>query len=72
MKMLRILLSMVVGSASAVYAATGAQSEGAGLLTYCFVGFFAMIVVFQLAPAMILFAGLIKGLFSHQEKTSVK
>lgn len=72
MKMLRILLSMVVGSASAVYAATGAPSEGAGLLTYCFVGFFAMIVVFQLAPAMVLFAGLIKGLFSHQEKISVK
>ena len=72
MKMLRILLSMVVGSASAVYAATGAPSEGAGLLTYCFVGFFAMIVVFQLVPAMVLFAGMVKGLFSHAEKTSLK
>ena len=72
MKTLRILLSMAVGSASVVYAATGAPNEGAGLLTYCFVGFFAMIIVFQLVPAMILFAGMIKGLFSPQEKTSAK
>ncbi len=72
MKTMRILLSMVVGGASAAYAATGAPSEGAGLLTYCFVGFFAMIIVFQCVPAMILFAGMIKGLFSPQEKTSVK
>ena len=72
MKSLRILLSMAVGSASVVYAATGAPSEGAGLLTYCFVGFFAMIIVSQLVPAMVLFAGMVKGLFSHAEKTSVK
>ena len=72
MKTMRILLSLVVGSASAAYAAIGAPSEGAGLLTYCFVGFFAMIVVFQLVPAMVLFAGMVKGLFSHPEKTSAK
>jgi hypothetical protein len=72
MKTLRILLSMVVGSASVVYATTAVPSEGAGLLTYFFVGFFAMIIVFQLVPAMVLFAGMVKGLFSHAEKTSVK
>jgi len=72
MKMMKILLWMVAGSASAAYAATGAPSEGAGLLTYCFVGFFALIIVLQFVPAMILFAGMIKGLFSHPEKTSVK
>ncbi|MCK4509832.1 MAG: hypothetical protein KAU27_14885 [Desulfuromonadales bacterium] len=72
MKTVRILLSMVVGSASVVYATTATPSEGAGFLTYCFVGFFAMIIVFQLMPAMVLFAGMIKGLFSRPEKTSVK
>ncbi len=72
MKTLRILLSMAVGSASVVYATTAAPSESTGFLTYCFVGFFAMIVVFQLMPAMVLFAGMVKGLFSRPEKSSTK
>lgn len=72
MKTLRMFISMVAGSASAAYAATGVQSEGAGILTYFFVGFFALIIVSQLIPAMILFFGMVKGIFSSQEKTSVK
>jgi len=72
MKTMKVLISMVVGSASAAYAATGMQSEGAGILAYFFVGFFALIIVTQLVPAMILFFGMVKGLFSSSEKTSVK
>lgn len=71
MKTLRMLISMVAGSASAAYSATGMQSEGAGILAYFFVGFFALIIVSQLVPAMILFFGLVKGIFSRQEKSSV-
>ena len=72
MKTMQMLISMVAGSASAVYAATGTHGEGAGVLTYFFLGFFALIIVTQLVPAMILFFGMIKGLFSNSEKTSVK
>ncbi len=72
MKTMKVLLSMVIGSASAAYAATGIQDEGTGVLAYFFVGFFALIIVTQLVPAMILFFGMVKGLFSSPEKTSVK
>jgi len=72
MKTLQVLISMVAGSASAAYAATGMHgAEGAGILTYFFIGFFALIIVSQLIPAMILFFGMVKGLFSRSEKTSV-
>jgi hypothetical protein len=71
MKTMKMLISMVAGSVSAVYAATGTQGEGAGILAYFFVGFFALIIVTQLVPAMILFFGMVKGLFSSSEKTSV-
>jgi hypothetical protein len=72
MKTLQVLISMVAGSASAAYAATGMNGEGAGILTYFFIGFFALIIVSQLVPAMILFFGMVKGLLSRPEKTSVK
>jgi len=71
MKTLRMLMTMVVGSASAAYAAAGTHNDGAGILAYAFIGFFALIVVSQLVPAMILFFGMIKGVFAGKEKTSV-
>lgn len=37
------------------------------LLTMLFLGFCAIIVVFQMVPATILFVGMIKGLFSAKE-----
>ena len=72
MKSMKLLAPMIISSASVAYAATNAQSEGAGILTYFFIGFFALIIVSQLVPAMILFVGMIKGLFAGQEKTSTK
>lgn len=71
MKTMRMMMSMIAGSASAAFAASGTQTEDAGILTYLFIGFFALIIVSQLIPAMILFFGLVKGLFSRQEKPSV-
>jgi hypothetical protein len=72
MKTLQVLISMVAGSVSAAYAAVGTHNEGAGILTYFFIGFFALIIVSQLVPAMILFFGLVKGLLFRPEKNSVK
>lgn len=71
MKTLRMLMTMVIGSASAAYAAAGAQSESSGILAYAFIGFFALIVVSQLVPAMILFFGMVKGVLAGKEKSSV-
>lgn len=71
MKTLRMMVPMVVGSASAAYAASGMQSQETGILIYFFIGFFALIVVSQLVPAVILFVGMIKGVFARNEKVSV-
>lgn len=70
MKTMQMLISMVAGSASAAYAAAGTHNQEAGVLTYFFIGFFALIIVSQLVPAMILFFGMVKGLFFRPEKTS--
>lgn len=72
MKTMKAFISLAAGSTSIAYAAAGTQSEGTGILAYFFVGFFALIVVTQLIPAMILFFGMVKGLFARPEKTSVK
>ncbi len=72
MKTMKLLAAMIVSSTSVVYAAASAQSEGAGILTYFFIGFFALIIVSQLVPAMILFVGMVKGLFAGQEKNATK
>jgi hypothetical protein len=72
MKTMQILISMVAGSTSAAYAAVGTQNEGGGVLTYFFIGFFALIIVSQLLPAMIIFFSLVKGIFSGREKTTAK
>jgi len=72
MKTMRMLITMMAGSVSAAFAATGVQGEGVGILTYAFIGFFALIIVSQLVPAAILFIGMVKGLFSSREKSSVK
>lgn len=72
MKTMRMLITMMVGSTSAAYAATAGQGDGMGILTYAFIGFFALIIVSQLVPATILFIGMVKGLFSASQKDSVK
>ncbi len=42
------------------------------LLTMLFLGLFAIIVVFQMIPATILFVGLMKGLFSKEATNEIK
>ncbi|MCK4508517.1 MAG: hypothetical protein KAU27_08255 [Desulfuromonadales bacterium] len=72
MKEIKLIVLMVMSTTSVAYAATSAQSEGSGVLTYFFLGFFALIIVSQLVPAMILFFGMVKGLFTSSEKVSTK
>lgn len=54
------------------FAASG-TGDDSGIFVWIFLGFFAMIVVGQLVPAIMLITGLVKGLFSKAEaKTEAK
>lgn len=64
---LRALVTLLTLS-STVYAAGSAGVGGGNLLLTLFIGFFALIVVFQLVPAVILFIGMVKGLTSKNGK----
>lgn len=59
------LLLMITGSA---FAGTGGQSDENGWLWMLFLGFGALILVFQLVPSVILFGSMLKGLFSSTSK----
>lgn len=50
-------------AATAATAAAGTPAEGLGLLTWLFLGFGALIVVFQCVPALVLFAAMVRSLF---------
>jgi hypothetical protein len=63
-------IALFGAGASAAFAATsGLASEGSGLLTWSLIGFGVMIIMLQAVPAMILFASLLKGLFSGHHET---
>jgi hypothetical protein len=68
---LRTILAILGGTASA-FASGDVTLENGGLLTTLFLGFGVCIFVFQLVPAAVLFAAMIKGLFSAgPEKATV-
>lgn len=53
---------------SAAYSASGAGDTQGGFLLSLFIGFFALILVFQIVPAFLLFVGMIRGLISQDSK----
>ncbi|MCD6581542.1 MAG: hypothetical protein J7K90_07040 [Desulfuromusa sp.] len=57
---------------SSVMAAAVPADKGGSLLLTLFIGFFALIVVFQLVPACLLFVGILKGLFSKKQDVEQK
>ncbi|MFK5925391.1 MAG: hypothetical protein QM483_02060 [Desulfuromusa sp.] len=61
------LVALIAFSSSAYAAANGSAGEGSLLLSL-FIGFFALIVVFQLVPATLMFIGMVKGLTSKNNK----
>lgn len=56
---------------SAAFAANGVTDSQGGLLLSLFIGFFALILVFQIVPAFLLCVGMVKGLLvpNHHEVT---
>jgi len=57
-------LATVMGiiAPATAFAASGASEEGSGVFVWIFLGFFALIVVGQLVPAVMLITGLVRGI----------
>ncbi len=62
-----VLLTMAMTATNAL-ATSGGEPVELSFMTVLFMGFGAMIIVFQLGPGVILFAGMLKGIFSPAEK----
>lgn len=59
---------------TAAFAATGANDTQGSFLLSLFIGFFALILVFQIVPAFLLFVGMVRGLINpdRKEVTGIK
>lgn len=66
----KVLLALASGTTTA-YAATGAESSGPGFLTIAFLSFLAAIIAIQFIPGLILFFGMLRGIFSASTKKKV-
>lgn len=62
-------LSLMI-TATRALAAGGVEGEGLGLLATFFIAFGVLIIVFQLIPALMMFAGMLKAIFSSGGKKS--
>ncbi|MDU0459818.1 MAG: hypothetical protein RW306_13925 [Geobacteraceae bacterium] len=66
----------MITASQALAAARAVESEGIGILAACFIGFGAMIVLFQFIPGILMMAGILKGILSlgsadaHQATTT--
>ena len=60
--LIRSMLIVLVWVAPAL-AASGSMVKGASILLILFIGFAALIIVFQFVPALVLFYSMIRGLF---------
>lgn len=54
-------LAMVLGSVTSALAASGAREDNSGVLVWIFLGFCALIIVAQLAPAVLTMIGMVKS-----------
>jgi hypothetical protein len=69
---MRVLISTIVAlliTVSQVLASAGGGGEPVSFLMILFMGFGALILVFQLFPAVVLFIGMVKGLMAPATKS---
>jgi hypothetical protein len=70
MKVLKSTIASLLLTATQVMAyGEAANGEGPSLLMICFMGFGALVIVFQIFPAAILFWGMAKGLITSAGKS---
>lgn len=67
-----MVLSLLITVSQALASGGGGDGAELSLLTMLFIGFGALIIVFQLVPAVILLGGMIRGLVSPAEKRTAE
>jgi len=65
MKRTMTTLGALMAMATPAIAAGATETEGTSLITILLIGFGGLIVVGQLIPALVLFGGMVKGMFGH-------
>lgn len=65
---LKNAMILLLTLATAAYASSNTQAEGSGLMIWIFMGFVGLVIALQLVPGLMLFTGMIKGLFTEQEE----
>lgn len=68
MRILTSTIAALLVTVSQVLASGGGNSEPLSFLTILFMGFGALILVFQIFPALVLFIGMVKGLMTPAGK----
>ncbi len=63
--LIRMLANVMIMLMPTLAAAQVAKEEGIGLMVWLFMGFGALIIVFQLFPGLALFAIMLREIFSH-------
>ncbi len=66
MKRTMTTLGALMATAAPAIAAGATETEGMSLITILLIGVGGLIVVGQLIPAVVLFRGILKGLFGHE------
>jgi hypothetical protein len=67
-KTLRNTLIALIAFTTTAFAAGNSGAGEGSLLLSLFIGFFALIVVFQLVPATIMLIGMLRGVFGRDRK----
>jgi len=70
MKALATIMGIIAPATA--FAASAASDEGSGVFVWIFLGFFAMVVVGQLVPAVMLITGLVKGIVAKKVTNAEK
>jgi small-conductance mechanosensitive channel len=65
------VLSALAAGTTTAYAAAGTESSSPGFFTIAFLAFLAAIIAIQFIPGLILFFGLLRGIFSASTKKKV-
>ena len=68
MKTLIRTLTVKLASAAPAFAAGARDGKGTSILIALFLGFAALVVLFQFIPGLVLFASMLKGLFTSVTK----
>jgi hypothetical protein len=70
--LMRTVIVIILASATTAHAADGSVVKGSAFLIILFLGFAALIIVFQFIPGLVLFATMLKSLFSRAPKKATE